>query len=153
MTAPIYFVAFVIAMPVCWWVDRHTHLRGIAVCIILSVGGLMAALAAGILDYTSRYVFLCFITASVWTAAPVALGFAADTLSKADPNVRAVSMAFINTIGNSGQLYGAALFPSSDAPRYLTGFVTWAVLIVFAASLYSVAFILFRRYPAKAGRV
>lgn len=109
----------------------------------------MAGLAAGIVNYTARYVFLCFITASVWTAAPVALGFAADTFSNADPNVRAVSMAFLNTIGNSGQLYGAALFPSSDAPRYLTGFATWTALIAFAAGLYCVAFFLFRKYPVK----
>jgi hypothetical protein len=39
------------------------------------------------------------------------------------PNeVRAISLAFVNAMGNLSQIYGAYLFPSTDAPKYLMGF-------------------------------
>lgn len=145
MTAPLYLVAFVVALPTCILVDKYPRYRGMVCCWILLISSLFAGVAAGILDYTARYAFLCFITAAVWTTSPVALGFASDVLSAVDPEQRAVSLALINALANSAQMYSSALFPSSDGPRYLAGFVTWTVLLVWGSGLYALAWTLYRR--------
>jgi hypothetical protein len=36
--------------------------------------------------------------------------------------VRAISLALVNAMGNLAQIYGAYLFPDSDAEKYLMGF-------------------------------
>ncbi|KAK5042916.1 hypothetical protein LTR84_012005 [Exophiala bonariae] len=149
MTAPLYVVAFVVALPTAVLVDKAPAYRGLVCCGLLCFGSLFAGLAAGILAYTPRYVFLCFITAAVWTTSPVALGFASDILSNIDPEQRAVALALINSMANSATIYASLLYPSTDAPAYLKGFVTWTVLLAFGATLYVVAWVLFRRHPVR----
>ena len=37
---------------------------------------------------------------------------------------RAVSIAFVNALGNSASIYGSFLWPSTTGPRYIQGFAT-----------------------------
>jgi len=149
MTAPLYVVAFAIAVPTCIFADRIPHYRAVLDCIVLILGAVFCALSAGIHAYIPRYVFLCFINSAIWTANPLALSFASSSLGSANAEVRALSLAFINGMGNLAQIYGAYLFPSTDAPLYLIGFGTYAGILFLGACLYLSMFFLFRKFPFK----
>ena len=149
MTAPLFVVAFVIAVPTCIFADRIPAYRPILACVALILGSLFCALSAGIYAYVPRYVFLCFINSAIWTANPLALSFASTSLAPVDSEVRAISLAWINGLGNLAQIYGAYLFPSTDKPKYLKGFSAYAGILFFGAFLYLSMFVLFRRSPFK----
>ena len=58
---------------------------------------------------------------------------------------RAVSLAFVNAMGNLAQIYGAYLFPSEDAPRYIMGFSVVSAMCAFGVVVYAVLYMLARR--------
>jgi hypothetical protein len=100
MTAPLYVVAFAIAVPTCIFADRIPAYRPVLGCVVLVAGGLFCALAAGIYAYVPRYVFLCFINSAIWTGNPLALSFASTSLGPVESEVRAIGLAWINGLGN-----------------------------------------------------
>lgn len=79
MTAPLYVVVLPVSITFCIIADRTPHLRPIYLTGILIMGGIFSALNAGISAFDARYVFLCFINISVWSANPLALSFASTT--------------------------------------------------------------------------
>jgi hypothetical protein len=60
---------------------------------------------------------------------------------------RAVSIAFVNAMGNVASIYGVFLWPSTDAPRYIPGFSATTVQVACIAVLAQVMAYLFKRYP------
>lgn len=149
MTAPLYVVALIIAVPVCWYADKISPYRPVIAAISLGIGAVFCALTAGIRQYTARYVFLCFVNSAAWTAAPLGLSFSATSLASCDPETRAISLAIIVICGTCGQFWGTALYPASDAPAYLTGFSACSALLAVSAALYLLAFVMLRRFPFK----
>jgi MFS family permease len=150
MTAPLFVVALVIALPVCYFADRMVNRRAFLAAVVLSVGAIFCAVSAGVTAYVPRYVFLCFINSAIWTANPLALSYASTCLGPVDPETRAVALAIINGAGNLAQLYGSALFPSKDAPMYVLGFSVYAGCMFVGAMLYIASYFLFKRFPFKA---
>lgn len=140
-------MAFVIAVPSCFLADRYPHLRVVFISVALMAATILCALIVGIIDNVPRYVFLCLLTACIWTANPIAESYASSSMASIQPEVRAISLAFINSMGNTAQIYGSYLLPSSDAPRYVTGFSTFASLLFFGSSIYLTTFMLFKRTP------
>lgn len=118
-------------MPSCFLADRYPHLRVVFISVALMAATILCALIVGIIDNVPRYVFLCLLTACIWTANPIAESYASSSMASIQPEVRAISLAFINSMGNTAQIYGSYLLPSSDAPRYVTGFSTFASLLFF----------------------
>lgn len=55
------------------------------------------------------------MTAGLWSTNALSLSFASSTFAHMSREVRAVSLAFVNAMGNLAQIYGAYLFPSEDA--------------------------------------
>ncbi|KAJ5757488.1 uncharacterized protein N7511_006182 [Penicillium nucicola] len=149
MTAPLYLVSLVIAIPVCYLADRNPNRRGIFLVTNLLVGMIFFALTAAIADYTARYVFLCFINVTIWTGNALALSFATTALAAVDRDVRAVMLAWMNGVAALAQLYGSALFPAGDSPGYVVGFSVFAGTFAVGAVLYGVADVLMRRFPYK----
>lgn len=147
MTAPLFLSALVVAIPTCWTADRMPTKRVFFIITCMLLCTVFNAVAAGVLDYIPRYVFLCFINSTIYTASPLALSYSSTCLAEVEPEKRAVGLALVNTMANVAQLYGSALFPSKDAPRYLTGFVVFAASMTFGAGLYFASFVLFRKYP------
>lgn len=79
MTAPLYVVVLPVSITLCIIADRTPNFRPLYLCAVLCMGGLFSALIAGILNYKARYVFLCFVNISMWSANPLALSFASTT--------------------------------------------------------------------------
>jgi hypothetical protein len=150
VTVPLYVSSFCIAVPVAIFADRIYQFRPIIAASAMILGALFCALSAGIYALIPRYVFLVFINSMIWTANPLALSFASVSMGSLDPETRAISLAFVNGLGNLAQVYGSYLFPVEDAPKYLKGFGAYAGLLAFGAGVYVSAFFLFKKYPFKA---
>ncbi|KAJ6188440.1 Major facilitator superfamily domain general substrate transporter, partial [Penicillium mononematosum] len=147
MTAPLYLVAPVVALPVCYIADRRPQLRGTILVVNLTVGMVFFALTAAIQHYTVRYVFLCVTNTTVWTGNALALSFATTGLASVNQDVRAIMLAMMNGFGALAQLYGSALFPAKDGPQYVVAFSVFAGTFAAGAILYGLADTLFKRYP------
>lgn len=139
-------------IPVCVLADRFPRYRPVFTFVCLAIAGIFSIVSALVHAYVPRYVFLCIITCGVYIAAPLALSFAADTLGSADTETRAVALALINAAGSVGQFYGTSIFPSTESPIYLKGFVTLAALLPVGAFFFLAGFFLFKRFPIK-GRI
>lgn len=111
------------------------------------MGALFCILIIVILTDVPRYIFLCFLTACIWTANPLAESFASSSMASIKPETRAISLAFINSMANLAQIYGSYLMPSWDAPRHAIGFGTFAGLLFTGGCIYSLAMVLLTRYP------
>lgn len=48
---------------------------------------------------------------------------------------KAIGLAFVNALGNLAQIYGAYLFPATDAPKYLMGLGVITGLCTFACAI------------------
>ncbi|RSL96487.1 hypothetical protein CEP52_011442 [Fusarium oligoseptatum] len=122
MTSPIYFTAFAIAVPCCIMADRWPRRRVYFVTSAMFMGTVFCILMTTVMVDVPRYIFLCFLTACIWTANPIAESFASSSMASIKPEVRAISLAFINSMANLAQIYGSYLMPSWDAPRHAIGF-------------------------------
>lgn len=98
-----------------------------------------------IYDFTARYVLLVIMAAGLWASNALSLSYASSTFGNMDTEVRAVALALMNGMGNLAQIYGAYLFPSEDAPKYLMGFSVISGMLGFGVCVYVVLFIVVRR--------
>lgn len=88
-------------------------------------------------NFQARYVLLVFMAAGLWSSNALALSFASSSFAHMSREGRAVSLAFVNAMGNLAQIYGAYLFPSEDAPRYIMGFSVVSAMCAFGVGVYS----------------
>jgi hypothetical protein len=73
--------------------------------------------------HVPQYVLLCFAAAGIWCSIPLILVWVSNVITW-PAEKRAIAQAATNAAGNMASIYGAFLWPSHDAPRYLTGFGT-----------------------------
>lgn len=92
MTAPLYVVVLPVSITLCIIADRTPGLRPVYLFAVLGIGGIFSALIAGILNYTARYVFLCFVNIAMWSANPLALSYASTTFGPKE--VRVIFLSF-----------------------------------------------------------
>lgn len=88
---------------------------------------------------------LVLMAAGLWASNALSLSFASSTFGSMDPEVRAIALALVNAMGNLAQIYGAYLFPSGDAPKYLKGFGVISGMLAFGVVVYVVMHVLVRR--------
>ncbi|KAJ3523095.1 hypothetical protein NM208_g12581 [Fusarium decemcellulare] len=147
MTCPIYFAAFAIAVPCCIMADRWPRRRVYFVTTATFMGTVFCILMTTVMVDVPRYIFLCLLTACIWTANPIAESFASSSMASIKPEVRAISLAFINSMANLAQVYGSYLMPSWDAPRHAIGFGTFAGLLFTGGCIYAGAMVVLMRRP------
>ncbi|KAJ7764290.1 MFS general substrate transporter [Mycena metata] len=145
MTVPIYAVTLVLELVVAyssdWFQERPFHVAAPA-CL----AGLMYALSIGIKNHTAQYVFLCFGLGGTWSALPIVLAWTPNVISYPNEK-RGVSQAFVNMVGNLASIYGAYLWPATDAPRYKMGLGITAAFCFAAAISAILGKYLTARYP------
>ncbi|KAF2117389.1 pantothenate transporter liz1 [Lophiotrema nucula] len=127
MIVPIYAVAFVL---IASWLT-FSLITSILVCCVY--------------NFTARYVLLVLMAAGLWASNAISLSFAGATFGCLQPEVRAIALALVNAMGNLVQIYGAYLFPSEDAPKYLLGFGVISGMLGFGVVVYILMHVLTRR--------
>ncbi len=122
MTVPIWAVGFVFAVGSGFIADRIPQHRALYIAGCLSLLAVMAIVTCGVHNFTARYVFLAFMTGGVWGGFSQAAAYIAELFQDKPPEVRAVTMGIMTMAANTGNIYGAYLFPAENAPKHLLGF-------------------------------
>jgi MFS family permease len=122
MTIPIFAVAFVATAITGYFADRHSRWRGLILAVWMSIAMLCAVVTCAVYNFKARYALLVIMASGLWASNGLALSYASVTFAAMPNETRAISLAFVNAMGNLAQIYGAYLFPSADAPKYLMGF-------------------------------
>ena len=145
MTVPIYAVAFVCTAISGILADKIPNYRGLVIGGWLTFSLVTSILVCTIYNFTARYALLVLMAAGLWASNALSLSFAGATFGDLKPEVRAIALAIVNAMGNLAQIYGAYLFPSKDAPKYLMGFGVISGMLGFGAIVYVVMHVLTRR--------
>ncbi|KAF3913405.1 hypothetical protein ABW20_dc0108739 [Dactylellina cionopaga] len=122
MTVPIYAVAFVVTLTNGVFADKYSRFRGLIIAGWMTLALVTSAIVVGVYGFTARYVLLVIMAAGLWASNGTGLSYGGATFGSMEPEVRAVALAFMNGMGNLASIYGAYLFPSTDAPKYIMGF-------------------------------
>jgi MFS family permease len=136
MTVPIYAFAFVCTAISGIFADRVPKYRGLIIAAWLTTSLITSICVCTVYNFTARYVLLVLMAAGLWASNATALSFAGATFGNLDPEVRAIALALVNALGNLAQIYGAYLFPSSEAPKYLKGFGVISGMLGFGVCVY-----------------
>lgn len=145
MVVPIYAVAFVAVGITGYFGDKFPKQRGLIISGWLVSSLVCAIVICVVFGYKARYALLVIMAAGLWSTNGCALSYAATTFGDMPRETRAVSLALVNALGNLAQIYGAYLFPSEDAPKYLLGFGVIAGMCAFGVIVYALAHVLLRR--------
>lgn len=141
MTVPIWSVAAVFMLFFSYTSDktqdRRWHNTG-----LLSVPFVTCIICMTVQGGVVRYVMMCFFVAGLYTAVPLILNWASETLALPDKK-RSVALAWINSVGNLSIIYGSYLWPSKDSPKYTKGFASVAAFTGVGAILAALIPILF----------
>lgn len=150
MTIPIFAVAFVSTAITGYFADQHSQWRGVMLAAWMSVSTLCAIIICVVYDFKARYALLVIMASGLWAANGLSLSYASVTFGSMPNETRAISLAFVNAMGNLAQIYGAYLFPSSDEPKYLMGFGVISGLCFTGVVSYLALHYLLRRYASRA---
>ncbi|PSK60180.1 hypothetical protein B9Z65_1078 [Elsinoe australis] len=145
MTVPIYAFAFVCTAITGYYSDRIPQWRGVIIAAWLGFSLITSIVVCTVYNFTVRYVMLVLMAAGLWASNALSLSYASSTFGSMDPEVRAIALALVNAMGNLAQIYGAYLFPSGDAPKYLKGFGVISAMLAFGVVVYVVMHVLVRR--------
>ncbi|KAK4635568.1 MFS transporter prlL [Fulvia fulva] len=145
MVVPIYAVAFVCVAITGYFSDQYPAQRGLIITGWLVVAIICAIVVCVVYDFTARYALLVIMAAGLWSSNGLALSYASSAFANMPQETRAVSLALVNALGNLAQIYGAYLFPASDAPKYLLGFGVIAGMAAFGVATYIAAYVLLRK--------
>lgn len=147
MTIPIYAAAFVCTAITGYFMDKHSQWRGIVLGCWMSIAMIGAVVVCVVYDFKARYALLVIIASGLWASNGLALSYTSSACANMPNEVRAITLAFVNAMGNLAQIYGAYLFPSADAPKYLKGFGVISGLCLTGVAAYVALHVLLRRYP------
>lgn len=151
-SVPPYVCACLVAIAIAYVSDR-THRRG----IYLAVFSVFAAIGFAVLRfYTAtpgiRYMAVFFVTVGAFPGGPGFLSWALN--NSAGPTVRAVSSAYVVTLGTLGGIVATWTYTYLDAPRYPTGHTINLVgnLIVVFLSIFGIFYCKWENKQREAGK-
>lgn len=149
MTVPIYGVAFICTALTGYFVDKIPDYRGLVIACWLVVSTIGAIIFCVVYNFTARYVLLVIMASGLWATNALSLSYASSTFGVLPNETKAICLAFVNAMGNLAQIYGAYLFPSTDAPKYIMGFAVISSMCVLSVGVYAMLHVMLRRYPMK----
>ncbi|KAJ8072786.1 hypothetical protein PM082_016345 [Marasmius tenuissimus] len=148
MTIPIYGVALVFILFFCFLSDIRKE-RGNYITLACLTAGVSFIITVAVSDNLKvKYAFLCFAVGGVYAACPLTLLWVSGVIDH-PAEKRAVSIAFVNALGNSASIYGSFLWPDSTGPRYVQGFAATTAFVLLLAVMAQAFKILMRRYPSQ----
>ncbi|KAF9058143.1 major facilitator superfamily domain-containing protein [Panaeolus papilionaceus] len=145
LTAPPWLVGAAI----CLWVSRHSDKTGerckyIAGSLFVGIVGFCMAMSS--LNNVVRYISLFFVAQS-YAAYICFLAWASGTIPH-PPAKRAVALALINCVSQSGNIVGSYIWPRSWGPSYNMSFTITA----FMSALAILMCVIFRAHLASLNR-
>lgn len=153
MTIPIFGVAFVVTGITGIFADRYSKCRGLILTGWMTVAMLCSIIICAVYDFKARYALLVIMASGLWACNGLSLSYASISFGDMQKETKAVSLAFINAMGNLAQIYGAYLFPSDDEPKYIMGFgVISAMCFTGVVSYFALYYFLRRQEKGRAGR-
>jgi MFS family permease len=150
MTVPIYGVAFVCTAITGYFTDKVPNKRGLIIAAWLAVSVLCSVIICAVYNFVARYVLLVIMASGLWATNALSLSYASSTFGSMPNETRAICLAFVNAMGNLASIYGAYLFPSTDAPKYLMGFGVISGLCALSVVTYIFLHIMLRRRATSA---
>lgn len=146
LQVPIYVVAFVITAVSGFIADKIPQWRGVMIASWLAFSMITSILVCVIHDFKARYALLVLMAMGLWASNALSLSFASSSFGSMNTEVRAIALALMNGMGNLAQIYGAYLFPTGDAPKYLRGFGVISGMLGFGVGVYITMHVLVRRW-------
>ncbi|KAL5341093.1 major facilitator superfamily domain-containing protein [Aspergillus crustosus] len=122
MVIPIYAAAFVVTAIVGYFADKNQAYRGYYLVAMMSLATICSIIICVVYNFQGRYALLVLMGSGIWASNALSLSYASTSFAEMPRDVRAISLALVNAMGNLAQIYGAYLFPDSDEPKYLMGF-------------------------------
>ncbi|KAL4741100.1 major facilitator superfamily domain-containing protein [Aspergillus similis] len=122
MVIPIYAAAFVCNAITGYFADRHQSKRGYFLVAMMSVAMICSIVICAVYDLKARYALLVIMAMGLWASNGLSLAYASVSFGEMPREIRGISLALVNAMGNLAQIYGAYLFPDNDKPKYLMGF-------------------------------
>lgn len=132
LTAPPYFLAFLVCLFTTWLADRLQQ-RGLILCVLSLVGCSGYVLLATCKPVGVRYVGVFLAAAGVFPAIANILSW--QLLNQRSDTKRGTGIAIMNIIGQCGPLLGTRVFPAQTAPYYVMGMSICAGFMFFNACL------------------
>ncbi|KAF2024238.1 MFS general substrate transporter [Setomelanomma holmii] len=126
MTAPLYVCAVPAAIALSVLGDRRLSRRSYYLSSAMFIGAIFAAVTAGVTNFTARYVLLCFLNMGLYCTIPLSIAFSTTSMGAVESEIRSIALAWMSALGNLAQVYNSYIWPDRAAPRYLTGFCTYA---------------------------
>lgn len=119
-----------------WICDRWPHYRAWLIVSGFGLLSVMAIAACAVYEFKARYVLLAFMTGGLWGGFSQSLAYIAEVFQEMPPEVRAVQIGVMTAAANTGNIYGAYLWPAENAPKHLLGFGMVASTSAVAAFLF-----------------
>lgn len=132
LTAPPYFLSFLVCIFSTWLGDR-TQQRGLIITVLSVIGCVGYILLATCKTVAVRYAGVFLAASGVFPAISNILSWLL-TNQRSDTK-RGFGIATMNIIGQCGPLLGTRVFPTSAEPYYVTGMSICAAFMAFNALL------------------
>ncbi|KAG8627765.1 hypothetical protein KVT40_003638 [Elsinoe batatas] len=130
LTAPPYFLSFVITILTPWIADRLQQ-RGLMIVLLSCVGGVGYVLLATVEDVWVRYFAVFLAAGGVFPAISNVLPWV--TNNQGSETGRGVAVVVLNLVGQCGPVLGTRVYPTNEGPRYIKGHAICAGFLFFNA--------------------
>lgn len=150
MTIPIFGVAFVCTAITGFFSDRHSKYRGLILTAWMTVSMVCSIIICAVYNFKARYALLVIMASGLWAANGLSLSYASVSFGDMEKETKAISLAFVNAMGNLAQIYGAYLFPSDDEPKYIMGFGVISAMCFTGVVSYFSLYYIFKRMGKRA---
>ncbi|EIN11672.1 MFS general substrate transporter [Punctularia strigosozonata HHB-11173 SS5] len=131
LTAPPWFAAFLASLLVTAHA-AHTNERCFHVVVPMLASAVGNIIMVSTLNTAARFVAMFLLPMGALPAFQMILTWVSNSFPK-PLTKRAAAISMVNMLGNLASVYGSFLWPSDDAPRYLTGGATIAAVCVLCA--------------------
>ena len=132
LSAPPYFVAFLLALITTFIADRSQQ-RGFTIVVTSLVGAIGYIVLATVDTIGVRYFAIFLAAAGVFSTIPNILAWTIN--NQGSDSRRGASLVLLNMVGQCGPVLGTRLYPSTEKPRYIKGMSVCAAFMFFAAIL------------------
>ncbi|KAI5919658.1 major facilitator superfamily transporter [Camillea tinctor] len=132
LSAPPYFLSFIVCIVTTWIADK-TQQRGLMIIALSLIGGVGYIILVACKTVAVRYFGVFLAAAGVFPAISNILPWTVN--NQGSDSKRGAGIAIMNIIGQCGPLLGTRVFPSRDAPYFITGMGVCAAFMFFNALL------------------